>query len=93
MIVCARRQLYEQAPLTINREHNPGVVLPIVLTRADLSAPLFDDAHHPTRWTQPGDGLVGLAFESCRRNLGLIELLNGPVLILGAVTALVVAAT
>jgi hypothetical protein len=49
-------------------------VLPIVLTEKDLSAPQLAE-QHPTRWA-PVDGVVGLAKESCRRNLGMINLEN-----------------
>ena len=73
--VAAFRKLCEQAPSSLNRRSSPELVLPIVLTRGDLSIPLFDD-NHPSRWNEPGGGLSGLATESCRRNLGLAEIRN-----------------
>jgi hypothetical protein len=47
-------------------------VLPIVLTERNLSATRFDQ-HHPSSWS-PADGVVGLAKESCQRNLGMTGL-------------------
>jgi hypothetical protein len=68
----AFRAVCENAPAAINRGTSPGIVLPIVLSRDDLSVPYFD-ANHPSRWGDLGGGLSGLAAESCRRNLGLVE--------------------
>lgn len=52
--------------------------LPLVLTARNLSLPPFED-QHPTRWTQPGthDGIFATAIESCKRNLGLVDLKFG----------------
>jgi len=47
-------------------------VLPIVLTEQNLSATQFSNLH-PAGWSS-GDGLVGLARESCRQNLGMTGL-------------------
>jgi len=47
-------------------------VLPIVLTERDLSAGRFG-RDHPSQWA-PADGVVGLAKESCRMNLGMTDL-------------------
>ena len=49
--------------------------LPLLLTAGDLSVP-WDHDLHPSRWTQPGtgDGIFTIALESCRRNLGLVDL-------------------
>jgi hypothetical protein len=48
--------------------------LPLVLTARNLSLP-WDHDEHPSKWTQPGrgDGIFTTAIESCKRNLGLIE--------------------
>ena len=46
-------------------------VLPIVLTEQNLSISQWE--RHPSRWA-PADGVVGLAKESCRQNLGLTDL-------------------
>ena len=54
---------------------NGGVlqpVLPIVFTAEDLSLPEFSDGH-PASWENGRFGLLNLAQESCRRNLGLEE--------------------
>jgi ribosomal protein S27E len=71
--ISAFRALCENAPDSINRRNSTGLVLPIVLTRKDLSVPYFDE-NHPTKWGDPGGGLSELATESCRRNLGLTDL-------------------
>jgi hypothetical protein len=47
-------------------------VLPIVLTERNLSATRFEE-NHPNHWS-PADGIVGLAKESCRQNLGMTGL-------------------
>lgn len=47
-------------------------VMPIVFTVRDLSTPP-GSSEHPWRWGEPGQGLYGVAIESCRRNLGLID--------------------
>ena len=47
-------------------------VLPIVLTERNLSATRYDQ-HHPSTWSPP-DGVIGLAKESCQRNLGMTGL-------------------
>ncbi|WP_328550294.1 hypothetical protein [Streptomyces sp. NBC_00366] len=46
--------------------------LPIVLTSADLSVPMFN-RQHPLSWSHSFD-ILHLAEESCRRNLGLMSL-------------------
>jgi len=52
--------------------------LPLVLTARDLSLP-WDNDQHPTKWTQAGtqDRIFTTAIESCKRNLGLVELKLG----------------
>jgi hypothetical protein len=51
------------------------LALPIVLARGELSVGQFSDGH-PFKWTEPGKGLSPVALESCRRNLGLVEVLS-----------------
>ncbi len=48
------------------------MTLPIVLTEQNLSATQFRQ-DHLTHWS-PTDGVVGLAKESCRHNLGMTGL-------------------
>jgi hypothetical protein len=59
-----------KAPTTLGRVIDP--VLPIVLARRQLSAPLYHD-DHPIRWSEPGRGLVAVGIESCKANLGLVS--------------------
>ncbi|MFB7249062.1 hypothetical protein ACFCYX_42365 [Streptomyces populi] len=47
-------------------------ILPIVLTGKNLSVPQFHD-DSPWEWQDPGTRLSGLALESCRRNIGLLD--------------------
>jgi hypothetical protein len=53
--------------------------VPLVLTAKELSLP-WDHDDHPKRWTQPGSGggIFATAIESCKRNLGLVDLRSGP---------------
>jgi hypothetical protein len=68
--VAALRSACEASPGSLGRQILP--VFPIVLTRKNLSVPqLHDD--HPRRWHEAGKGLSAIAFESCRRNIGLID--------------------
>jgi hypothetical protein len=77
--VAVLRALVERSTevTTAFRRHTPR--LPLVLTARELSLP-WDNDEHPTRWTQAGtqDGIFATAIESCRRNLGLVELRFGP---------------
>ena len=51
--------------------HLPSpVMLPIIFTAAELSAHEHSD-NHPVRWAEPGSVAWTIAFESCRRHLGL----------------------
>jgi hypothetical protein len=52
--------------------------VPLVLTAKDLSLP-WDNDDHPNRWTRAGtgEGIFSTAIESCKRNLGLVELQRG----------------
>ena len=52
-------------------------LLPIVLTERDLSVPRFSD-NHLTSSRGRGFGLAALAFESCHRNLGLVDIQGWP---------------
>jgi hypothetical protein len=58
------------APSTLGHRVDP--VLPIVLARRQLSAPPHHD-DHPIKWSEPGRGLVTVAIESCRANVGLLK--------------------
>jgi hypothetical protein len=64
----ALREFADQSPETLPSRSSIELVLPIVLTKGDLSSNWLEE--HPRRWS-PHDGLVGLARESCRRNLGM----------------------
>jgi hypothetical protein len=68
------REFANRPPNTLPFRSSIEPVLPIVLTEQDLSATHLAE-QHPMRWA-PGDGVVGLAKESCRRNLGMITLEN-----------------
>lgn len=43
--------------------------MPLLLTNRDMSVHQMHE-DHPWRWGEPGDGIFGIAVESCRRNLG-----------------------
>ncbi len=78
----ALRAFCENPPDTVyRRSSSVDPVMPIVLTGRDLSAPQHSD-EHPMSWRRPGSegifGMVGLATESCRRNLGLAEVGHQP---------------
>jgi hypothetical protein len=65
---------FAQRPLnTLPTRSAVEPVLPIVLTGKDLSVPESDQ--HPIRWAS-GYGVMRLAQESCRRNLGLATVDN-----------------
>ena len=66
----ALREFANRPPSTLPFRSSIEPVLPIVLTEKDLSVTQLAE-EHPMRWTPP-DGVVGLAKESCRRNLGMI---------------------
>jgi len=59
-----------EAPATLGHRIDP--VLPIVLARRQLSAPLHHD-DHPMKWSEPGRSLVTVAVESCKANIGLVK--------------------
>ena len=67
----ALREFSNRPPNTLPSRSSIEPVLPIVLTEKDLSVPQFEQ--HPVQWAS-GDGVVGLAKESCRRNLGMTAL-------------------
>lgn len=71
----------EKSVLRDFAEHPPNIlpfgssiepVLPIVLTEKNLSTTRYVDSH-PNHWA-PADGVLGLAKESCRQNLGMTGL-------------------
>lgn len=66
------RDFAQRPPLTLADESAIEQVLPIVLTEQNLSATRFGP-QHPTSWS-PAGGVVGLATESCRQNLGMTGL-------------------
>ena len=68
----ALRDLAQRPPRTLPEDTAIEPVLPIVLTERNLSATRYDQ-HHPGTWA-PADGVVGLAKESCRQNLGMTGL-------------------
>jgi hypothetical protein len=68
----ALRDFAQRPPRTLPGDSAIEPVLPIVLTERNLSATRFDQ-HHPSSWS-PADGAVGLARESCQRNLGMTGL-------------------
>ena len=68
--VAALRSACEASPESLGQQILP--VFPIVLTGMNLSVPeLHDD--HPGRWHKAGNGLSAIAVESCRRNIGLVD--------------------
>ena len=66
------RTFAQRPPRTLPGDSAIEPVLPIVLTERNLSATRFDQ-RHPSSWS-PADGVVGLARESCQRNLGMTGL-------------------
>ena len=66
--IAALREFAHRPPRTLPARSSIEPVLPIVLTERDLSVPRFGE--HPLQWAA-GDGVIGLARESCRRNLGM----------------------
>jgi hypothetical protein len=68
----ALRDFAQRPPRTLPEDSAIEPVLPIVLTEQNLSATRFDQ-HCPSTWS-PADGIVGLAKESCQRNLGMTGL-------------------
>jgi hypothetical protein len=70
----ALRDFASRPPRNLPFRSSIEPVLPIVLTEKDLSVTQLDE-QHPMRWA-PSEGMVGLAKESCRRNLGMLSLDN-----------------
>lgn len=70
--ISALRGFAQRPPETLPVHPAIEAVLPIVLTERNLSATRFGSPH-PASWPH-GDGLVGLAWESCRQNLGMTGL-------------------
>jgi hypothetical protein len=76
------RGFCENPPDAIYRRYRGSdPVLPMVLSNRDVSAPEHSD-EHPMSWMRqsPGRefGMIGLAIESCRRNLGLADISYEP---------------
>lgn len=72
----ALRNLARQPPNSIMTGSALEPVLPIVLTGRNLSAERAQQ-DHPNHWS-PADGVLGLAKESCRANLGMTGLEPNP---------------
>ena len=70
--ISALRDLAHRPPNTLPSHSAIEPVLPIVLTERNLSATRYGQ-DHPNHWS-PADGVVGLAKESCRHNLGMTGL-------------------
>ncbi|MFJ6896847.1 hypothetical protein [Streptomyces hokutonensis] len=66
----ALRSFCEDTPASFGSRVLP--ILPIVLTGRNLSVPQFHD-DNPWKWQNPGTRLSDLALESCRRNIGLLD--------------------
>lgn len=71
----ALRGLVERAAWTTTAFGTEMPRVPLVLTKGQLSLP-WDNDDHPGRWGTPGigTGIFSTALESCRRNLGLVDL-------------------
>jgi hypothetical protein len=69
--VAILRAACEAAPMSLGSQVYP--LLPIVLVAPDLSAPPFTSAH-PRSWRSPGQRWETFAVETCKRNLGLIDI-------------------
>jgi len=69
------RALVERATWTTTSFGAELPRVPLVLTSSDLSVP-WDHDNHPHRWVNPGGngGVFATAIESCRRNLGLVDI-------------------
>ncbi len=72
----ALRNLAQQPPNSVMTGSALEPVLPIVLTGRNLSAEWAQQSH-PNHWS-PADGVLGLAKESCRVNLGMTGLEPDP---------------
>jgi len=67
---CERAPELRRSSYTVGTE---PLALPIVLTSRQLSADQFSD-DHPFKFATPGGGLLSVAIESCKQNLGLKEI-------------------
>lgn len=70
--VIGLRDFAQRSPNTLPAHSSIEPVLPIVLTERNLSATRYGH-DHPGHWS-PADGVLGLAKESCRQNLGMTGL-------------------
>jgi len=69
--VAILRSACEAAPMSLGSQVYP--LLPIILVSPDLSAPPFTPAH-PRSWRSPGQRWETFAVETCKRNLGLVDI-------------------
>jgi hypothetical protein len=60
----------EAAPMSLGSQVYP--LMPIILVASDLSAPPLTSAH-PRSWRSPGEPWGTFAIDTCKRNLGLVE--------------------
>jgi hypothetical protein len=60
----------EAAPMSLESQIYP--LMPIILVASDLSAPPLTSAH-PRSWRSPGERWATFAVETCKRNLGLVD--------------------
>jgi hypothetical protein len=67
------RTFAERPPLNLPIRSQSLPVLPIVFTANDLSVPYLHEGH-PTKGVAGYGGILALAEQSCRRNLGLTAL-------------------
>jgi hypothetical protein len=70
--VTALQDLAQRPPNSLLTGSALVPVLPIILTEQNLSTTHYG-RHHPRHWS-PADGILGLARESCRHNLGMTTL-------------------
>lgn len=68
------RATMDSTPLAVSLGGRQMPLTPLLLTRRDMSLPHYHD-DHPWRWSEPvsGTGIVGIALESNKRNLGLLN--------------------
>lgn len=70
----AIRTAMEAAPNSASVRGQRLPLAPLLLTRRDMSLPNFHE-DHPWRWSKPGSGagILGIALESSKRHLGLVN--------------------
>lgn len=72
--VQALRKLCEEAPETLSSRDSLGFAFPVILMSQDLSVPEHS-AEHPMRWDRPSFNFADFAISSCKKNLGLLEVM------------------